>query len=220
MKNNYKKNISFAFIICLVLLCIISPRNVNNTFAYAESNVEINTAKSNIREDWWWTSTELITDYSTAQSYSPSIVVDSMGNVHVVWGEQDYHFRIDCYHRIKRPDGTWGEIIRATWYNLCVAPSDFLLIDDVPCILIMDLRYYNEDYYYEIYYAYRGRSGWLGGRECISNSPSVSSMHPRAAALGRYLCTFWTEGNNVPYDLLFDKRIPRPVLPVSFVSVN
>lgn len=88
MKNNYKKNISFAFIICLVLLCIISPRNVNNTFAYAESNVEINTAKSNIREDWWWTSTELITDYSTAQSYSPSIVVDSSNILHLVWREQ------------------------------------------------------------------------------------------------------------------------------------
>lgn len=88
MKINFKRNIAFVIIVSLLLLCLTESRNINNTSAYEKSNSRSIVIQSNIKENWWWTPTELITDFSTAQSYSASIAIDSNNILHLVWREQ------------------------------------------------------------------------------------------------------------------------------------
>ncbi|MCG3217079.1 MAG: hypothetical protein KAS63_10160, partial [Candidatus Heimdallarchaeota archaeon] len=88
MKLDYKKNVSFVLIVSILLFCFTESRSINSSFAYEMSNRGVNVIQSDIKENWWWTSNELITEDSTAQSYSASIATDSSNNLHVVWRDQ------------------------------------------------------------------------------------------------------------------------------------
>jgi hypothetical protein len=87
MKIDYKKNVSLLLVACLLLLNITNFGNIQISFSSEENSETINAFQSKIREDWWWTPTELITDFSTSQSYDPSMVIDSNNVVHLVWND-------------------------------------------------------------------------------------------------------------------------------------
>jgi len=144
---------------------------------------------------------------------NPKLAVASDGEVHIVWTNQDNHYNSDMYYRT-RYQNTWSTEEQATVNSLGGWASNLVLIHDAPCI-VMNVFYQigEEDYDYDVFYAYRGEKGWLGGRESISNSPDVSSLHPHAVVVGDTLCTIWTEGQAIPYTISFDQRVPQPAAP-------
>ena len=83
-----KKRKGVYFILFLVLLSpIILKSEVNGKMIEPLNNVEI---KGSIEEyldfsNWGWTTTEVITTESSDASVNPSIEVDGMGNIHVIW---------------------------------------------------------------------------------------------------------------------------------------
>jgi hypothetical protein len=141
---------------------------------------------------------------------APKITVGADNIVHIIWANQDAWFNINCWYRT-RSQGVWGNVEQAT--QNAGGQQSLVLVNNQPCIIMNDFIQNDELFDYEIFYALRGQNGWLGGRENISASPDSRSLHPHAVVIGNTLYTCWTEGNQAPYSLAFDHRIPHPIAP-------
>jgi ribosomal protein L31 len=75
-------------VIIIGFLISASSLNIVNTHAQLETNENQNKPDSFDRTYWKWITTEVVSTESTGTSWSPSLAVDTLGNVHIAW--EDY----------------------------------------------------------------------------------------------------------------------------------
>jgi ribosomal protein L31 len=80
----------FMSLSVIIIVFLISASSLNNisTQALLETNENQYNFDSFDNSTWNWTITEVVSTESTATSWSPSLVVDILGNVHLAW--EDY----------------------------------------------------------------------------------------------------------------------------------
>ena len=115
MKFIKEKQIALIIIFSLVLFCFTDSIGNYPILAYDTTNIEISTFQSDSKENWWWTDISLLTDSSSDESYGPSVVTDSLGNIHVVWYERISVPDADVHYRKSTDGGMSWTTKRLTW---------------------------------------------------------------------------------------------------------
>ncbi|MBY9000141.1 MAG: hypothetical protein KGD64_04445 [Candidatus Heimdallarchaeota archaeon] len=87
-KKNMKTKLSMSFTV-LIIYFLISTSSLNtvSTQALLEENKNSFNTDSFDQSTWKWTTTEVISTESTGLSGVPSLAIDTLGNVHVVWSD-------------------------------------------------------------------------------------------------------------------------------------
>ena len=85
MKNKKTKLfMSLSILIICLLVSSLSFDSLNSKALTEKSQNHYDTVSFD-RSDWEWNMTEVISEGSTGDSYSPSLVADNAGNMHVTW---------------------------------------------------------------------------------------------------------------------------------------
>ncbi len=84
-KKKKKKLFMSISVIIVVFLISTSLLSTTSTNALLDTNENQYNVDSFDRADWEWTTTEVVSTESTDTSHNPSLALDALGNVHIVW---------------------------------------------------------------------------------------------------------------------------------------
>jgi hypothetical protein len=130
-----------------------------------------------------WSNAEVVSTESNRKSFSPSLVLDSEGIIHIVWydisdlsGGSDYNPKL--FYKYKSLDGNWSEteIISSEADNdMWDSDRTYIMIDDYDTLHVIWL----DDYWYQskcdIAYSYKIKNGnWSPKERATFDSTNVS----------------------------------------------
>ncbi len=109
-KNRFKMSISILLIIFIITTYPLNTFNIEASIN--ENNRTIIDSCENL--PWKWTQTEVVSTEGTSSSFLPSLAIDSVGDVHIAWG--DNHNYTNCgtdydifYRKWDASISTWTE---------------------------------------------------------------------------------------------------------------
>ncbi len=102
-----------------------SSLNLNSTKALVEEKNDQFNTDSFDRSNWKWITTEVVSTESTGGSYSPSLAVDSAGNVHIAWEDWSGTDPDIFYKRWEASTSSWftTEVVSTESTDISTNPS-------------------------------------------------------------------------------------------------
>ncbi|MHA1552334.1 MAG: hypothetical protein ACTSQC_10370 [Candidatus Heimdallarchaeaceae archaeon] len=136
--------------------------------------------------NWWWTDAEVVSTESTGNSQTPSIILDSEGNLHVAWHDlTDYlgaGIDYDIFYKVwDSSTKIWGvtELISSESTGISQSPIVAIDSDDTLHVCWYDSTdYLGSGPDYDIHYKYKTSGGSWSAAEVVSTESTAGSSSP------------------------------------------
>ncbi len=181
-----KKSLGLVFCLFMVSGTLFNS-NVNSMFI----NNDISTSLENVYEyeNWWWTTTDVVSTESTDNSASPQCATDSAGNIHIVWSDRtDYlgsNVDYDIFYKVwDSSSNSWSltEVVSTETTNSGTHPSFAIDSEDTLHVIWQDYTVYlGAGVDQDIFYKFKSSGGSWSISEVISVESTTTSAKPALA---------------------------------------
>ncbi len=155
------------------------------------------------RADGAWSVTEVVSTESTAGSYIPTVKVDNLGSIHVVWQDQTNYdgsgTDLDIFYKY-RADGAWSVTEVVSTESTLASSMAALQIDDDRNVHVVwrdltDLDGSDRDA--DIFYKVMSSSGIWSGAAVVSTESTSTSTGPSISLAGGYTHVTWVDSTDI-----------------------